>query len=131
MAGSFNSVRYAAGEYHQYRWEVLMTGRKLAVAVAFAVCTNAPCALSASFSDFEQVSELTPEDTSHYKTLTVSCPPGKTALGGGAAIFWTTSPTPRLISSFQIGQTWYGEAASRDNQAWSLFVQVNCAVIVN
>ena len=108
-----------------------MIRRELAVAVAFALCTNAPLALSASFSDFEQVSQLTPEDATHYKNLTVSCPDGKTALGGGAAIFWTTSPTPRLVSSFQIGQSWYGEAASGDKQAWSLFVQVNCAVVVN
>lgn len=108
-----------------------MIRSKLVAAVAFALCTTSPFALSASFSEFEQVSDSTPEDTTHYKNLIVPCPPGKTAIGGGAAIFWTTSPTPRLISSFQIGQSWYGEAANRDNQAWRLFVQVNCAVVVN
>jgi hypothetical protein len=109
----------------------MMVRRKLVVAVAFALCTTAPIAIAASFSDFEQVSQLTPEDATPYKVLPVDCPAGKTAIGGGAAIFWTTSPTPKLISTFQIGQSWYGEAESSDGQAWSLFVQANCAIIVN
>ena len=108
-----------------------MVRRKLVVAVAFVLSTTAPIAISASFSDFEQVSTLTEEDATPYKNLTVPCPPGKTAIGGGAAIFWTKSPTPKLISSFQIGQSWYGEAESSDGQAWSLFVHTNCAIVVN
>ena len=108
-----------------------MVRRELVVAVAIVLCTTATLAIPASFSDYEQVSALTEEDATPYKNLTVPCPPGKTAIGGGAAIFWTSSPTPKLISSFQIGQSWYGEAESSDGQAWSLFVQANCAVIVN
>src|SRR5262245_65592710 len=108
-----------------------MVRRKLVVAVAFALCITAPIATPASFSDYEQVSGSTGEDASRYKEFTVSCPPGKTAISGGAAVFWNSLPAPKLISSFQIGQSWYGEAEGGRGQVWKLFVQVNCAVIVN
>ena len=105
--------------------------RKLVVAVAFALCAAAPVAIPASWSDWEQTANRTPDDDSQYKVLSVACPPGKTAIGGGAGVFWTSLPAPKLISSFQIGQSWYAEAESSDGQVWSLFVHANCAVVVN
>jgi hypothetical protein len=73
----------------------------------------------------------TASDTSTYKSLTVPCPTGETAISGGAGIFYPTvsAQLPRLISSFQFGGGWYAEAQddSGSGRAWSLRVQAVCA----
>jgi hypothetical protein len=77
--------------------------------------------------------ETTASDTATYKSLTVACPTGETAISGGAGIFYPTvsAQLPRLISSFQFAGGWYAEAQddSGSGRAWSLRVQAVCATL--
>ncbi len=92
---------------------------------------------SSGISGYEIVVGSTALNTNPYKQLSVSCPSGKSVLGGGAGIFWTGAvplpQAPRLISSFMYptNNSWYGEGQSPSTYtgSWRLEVQVICAAV--
>jgi hypothetical protein len=81
--------------------------------------------------DLNVQENTTASDNTTYKTLTVTCPTGETAISGGAGIFFpsVSAQLPKLISSFNYGGGWYAEAQddSGSGRSWSLEVQALCA----
>ncbi len=94
-------------------------------------------AVSAVFTDYEVVIGATEPSEDDLQDLTVSCPEGKVAIGGGVGIYWDNAdPTdlrPVLISSFMYPDNtgWYGEAVQPGaaTTEWWIEVQVICAVV--
>lgn len=86
---------------------------------------------------YEIVSDSTRNDNDDYQDLSVECPEGKVAIGGGAGIFWNEEDEdellPTLVSSFMYpdNRGWYAEAVQPEDAEndWHLEVQVICAYV--
>jgi hypothetical protein len=91
-------------------------------------------------SGYQVVSQVTQFDSSAGKFLTVNCPAGKTALGGGAFAFpsvadpnWQTAPLVlRETTKSNGGEGWFARAIEIGtyNYDWDLTVTAICANVV-
>lgn len=83
--------------------------------------------------NYEVVTQTTASNNTKYKEIAAACPTGKTPIGGGAVIYWSSDATavqePRLQGTWMDGNSWRGAAQAdlADSQSWSLGVQAICA----